>query len=345
MAVVACIVAVVAVAALMSARWRASHRVVIHEGTPLSGSYVASAVESKESSATAMTGLIEVPDVVGMTVDEARALLAVGGLTVKALASPAGETTPGVVLDQDPDAGTVVTRETTVSVWYASSGATVAGSANDPDSPRRGRFVVCIDPGHQAKADLRPEPIGPGARQTAPRCASGARGVVTGQTEAEFALAIALAVKRELEAHGVEVVLTRTTDAVNISNAERARVANESGADLFVRIHAGADTNGDVRGVRTLYPAGNEWVTGIGERSRSAAMYVQRSVVDVSGARDLGVAARSDLAGFNWSTVPAILVECGFLTNPVEDKLLATPSYRADIARGIAAGALQYLEG
>jgi N-acetylmuramoyl-L-alanine amidase len=209
---------------------------------------------------------------------------------------------------------------------------------------RRGRFVVCIDPGHQQKADLGLEPIGPGAKRTAAKCAAPAYGVVTGQSEAEVALEIAVAAQRELEAHGVRVVLTRTTNAVDISNAERARIANECGADLYVRIHAGSDTNGDLRGVRTLYPAGNEWVASISAASRAAAQEIQRSMVNVTGARDLGCVGRSDLAGFNWSTVPVVLVECGYLSNPIEDQRLATDAYRATVARGIAAGVLQYLE-
>ncbi|MDI6692880.1 MAG: N-acetylmuramoyl-L-alanine amidase [Anaerosomatales bacterium] len=336
------VVALVGAVAL-SARWRAEHRVTVGEAPPATVG-VAVASESVEASSV-VAGRVEVPNLVGMTLDEAKALLGTGGLSIRALASPAGETTPGVVLDQDPAPGTIVGRGGTVSVWYASAEAVVATSApNDPDAARGGRFVVCIDPGHQDKPNLAREPIGPGAAETVPKCAAGVTGVVTGQSEAVVALAIALELKRALEERGVTVVLTRTTNAVDIPNAERARIANECGADLFVRIHAGSDTNGDVSGVRTLYPAGNEWVAPISSASRAAAQAIQRALADATGAQDRGTASVSDLAGFNWSRVPAVLVECGYLTNPVEDRRLATEAYRSAVARGICAGVLQYLE-
>ena len=49
------------------------------------------------------------------------------------------------------------------------------------------------------------------------------------------------------------------------------------------------------------------------------------------------------MAGFNWSTVPALIVECGFMSNPVEDRLLASDAYQDRLADGIAAGVLEYL--
>ncbi|MCL4079018.1 N-acetylmuramoyl-L-alanine amidase [Coriobacteriia bacterium Es71-Z0120] len=338
------IVVVIFGAAALSSGWRAAHRMSILEPAPVTMVSEPTALASVAASGSVPAGRIEVPSVVGMTLEEAQALLGAGGLAVRALASPAGETTPGAVLEQDPAPGTIVGRDTTITVWYASTSVgSATGGSNDPDAVRRARFVVCIDPGHQEKADLGREPIGPGAKQTTAKCAAPAYGVVTGQSEAEVALEIAFAVRRELEAHGARVVLTRTTNAVDISNAERARIANECGADLYVRIHAGSDTNGDLRGVRTLYPAGNEWVAGITAASRTAAREIQRSVVNMTGARDLGSAGRNDLAGFNWSRVPVVLVECGYLSNPIEDQRLATAAYRATVARGIAAGVLHYL--
>ena len=61
------------------------------------------------------------------------------------------------------------------------------------------------------------------------------------------------------------------------------------------------------------------------------------------GSRDRGLHERSDLTGFNWADVPAILVEMGFMTNPTEDRLLATPAYRGKAARGMCEGVLAFL--
>ncbi len=342
MAVVAAAAIVAAVAAGAVAVRRAQ-RVHVLPGTSDAASS-AVALASTDATGAALVGRIEVPRVTGMLLADAQSLLAAGSLTVSTVPSPAGETTPGVVLSQDPAPGTVVDTGSTVTLWFASDGsADPASSPNDPDAARR-RYVVCIDPGHQARPNPAPEPIGPGAKQTAPKVAPGTVGVVTGQSEAEVALQVALALKQELEARGVAVVLTRTTNAVDISNAERAQVANDAGADLYVRIHAEADTNGDVSGIRTLFPGGNQWVAGIVGESKRAAEAVQRSVVSVTGAADRGIEARGDLAGFNWCRVPAVLVQCGYLSNPVEDRRLATAAYRARLARAIAAGVLEYLE-
>ena len=137
--------------------------------------------------------------------------------------------------------------------------------------------------------------------------------------------------------------MTRTTAAVDISNAQRAQVANDSGADLFLRVHADSNTNADVSGISTLYPAGNDWVAPIREESLRAAGIVHGQMIASTGANDRGINARADLSGFNWATVPSVLVETGFLSNPAEDKLLASEAYQDKLADGITRGVLEYL--
>ena len=66
---------------------------------------------------------------------------------------------------------------------------------------------------------------------------------------------------------------------------------------------------------------------------------MQATVVRQTGARNLGLVQRSDLTGFNWANVPAILVEAGFMTNPNERRLLQSVSYQLKVARGLVAGA------
>lgn len=215
--------------------------------------------------------------------------------------------------------------------------------AADPSAQSTG-FVVCIDPGHQAKANLDGEPIGPDASETKPQVTGGATGTVTGQPEHELVLAVSLLLAERLEAAGVKVVMTRTTANIDISNSERAALANEAKADLFVRVHADGNTDAGVHGLSTLYPAGNEWVKPIASESKAAATAIHRTALDVTKASDRGVIERSDLSGFNWCTVPTVLLECGFLSNAEEDRLLATGAYRAKLADGIAQGVLAYLE-
>ena len=206
-------------------------------------------------------------------------------------------------------------------------------------------FVVCIDPGHQAHNDVKLEPVGPGSKSEKPRASGGATGVTTGVPEYEVALQISMNLKKRLEAAGVKVVMTRTTNDVRVSNAERAKKANNAKADLFVRIHGGASTDPAESGITTVYPAKNRWTASIVPSSRTAANAIERSVCRTTGAAVCAVEQRGGMAGFNWSKVPAVLVETGFLSNPLEDKLMASPNYQDQLSEGIAQGVLVYLNG
>jgi N-acetylmuramoyl-L-alanine amidase len=205
-------------------------------------------------------------------------------------------------------------------------------------------WTVVLDPGHQAAADNRPEPVGPGSADTKPRASSGTRGVVTGISEAELVLDVALILRDALAAAGINVVMTRTTNDVQLSNIERANIANEAAADLFVRIHADGSSDPSVSGIHVLYPASTEgWTDDIATASKEATTIAQRELIAATGALDRGIDARSDMTGFNWSDVPVILPEIGFMSNAAEDRLLATPEHRAAIATGLAQAIVHFL--
>ncbi len=201
-----------------------------------------------------------------------------------------------------------------------------------------------IDPGHQAKGDSGLEPVGPGSSEKKAKVSSGTAGVVTGIPESELVLAVGLKLRDALKAAGIKVVMTRTTQDVRISNIERAQIANEAGADLFVRVHADGSDNSSVHGIHVLYPASIEgWTDDIAAASKKAAQLAQRELIAATGAKDRGIDARSDMTGFNWSDVPAIIPEIGFMTNAAEDKLLATAAYQDKIVKGLARAILSYL--
>jgi N-acetylmuramoyl-L-alanine amidase len=205
--------------------------------------------------------------------------------------------------------------------------------------------VVVIDPGHDLRANPQTEPIGPGSSTVKIKDGGGTHGVVTGLREAELNLRVALRLRPLLERAGVRVVMTRTrTDGTSIGNIARARIANRAHAALFLRIHADGSLDPSSRGTHTLYPAFHRgWTDDIYAPSHRAARLVQAELVRALGFPDRGLQERSDYTGFNWSDVPAILVELGFMTNPTEDRLLATPAYERRAAVGLCRGTLRVL--
>lgn len=207
-----------------------------------------------------------------------------------------------------------------------------------------GQKVVCLDPGHQAHPDLALEPIGPGSKVMKPKVEAGTRGVVTRVPESELNLTIALKLRAVLEAHGVKVVMTRTTQNVNISNIQRAEIANAAHANLFVRIHANGNSNPNIHGIEVLYPTRIKgWTDAIAASSKQAAAIAEKDLVAATGAGNLGIIARSDITGFNWSKVPVILPEIGFMTNPTEDRLMETSAYQTKIVDALARAILTFI--
>jgi N-acetylmuramoyl-L-alanine amidase len=215
-----------------------------------------------------------------------------------------------------------------------------------PASTQAAAPVVVIDPGHDRRANLATEPIGPGSSQRKIKDGGGTRGVVTGVTEADLVLDVSLRLRALLRRAGVRVVMTRTrTAGAGMGNVARARIANEAGAALFLRVHAdGHPTSSAVRGSHVLVPAlRREWTDDVYAESRRAATVVLAAVTRALGFPPRGITERSDFTGFNWADVPVILVELGFMTNPVEDRLLATPAIRQRAAVGLCRGTLRFL--
>jgi N-acetylmuramoyl-L-alanine amidase len=206
-------------------------------------------------------------------------------------------------------------------------------------------FVVVIDAGHQAKADLRTEPVGPGSKTKKPRVEGGASGIATHRPESLDNLQVALRLRDELVKRGVKVVMVRTTQKVDIPNSKRARIANAAHADLFIRLHCDSSTNHAVKGVLTLVPAKNKWTRRIYAASARAGRDVQRAALKTTHDKNRGITKRGDLSGFNWSTVPTTLIEMGVMSNRAEDRALATAAYQHKLAVGIANGIMSFLAG
>ncbi len=205
--------------------------------------------------------------------------------------------------------------------------------------------VVVIDPGHDARANLATEPIGPRSATRKVKDGGGTHGVVTGIREADLVLDVSLRLRTLLRRAGVNVVMTRTrTKGVSMGNVARARIANRADAGLFLRVHADGHSSAAVRGTHTLAPALRRgWTDDVYRQSGRAATLVQGELVRTLGFPDRGTGERSDFTGFNWADVPVILVELGFMTNPVEDRQLARPAVRRRAALGLCRGTLRVI--
>ena len=203
---------------------------------------------------------------------------------------------------------------------------------------------VAIDAGHQAHGNSEQEPIGPGASQTKAKVASGTTGRTTGVTEYQLNLDVSLKLRDELEARGYEVYMIRETNDVDISNTERAQLAAESGADILVRIHANGSDNTSVAGALTMAPStANPYLSQelIAECQKLSQCIITTFCAS-TGANNQGVYQTDEMSGLNWCSIPATIVEMGYMTNPDEDTRMQTAEYQQQMVTGIADGIDQY---
>ena len=200
--------------------------------------------------------------------------------------------------------------------------------------------IICIDAGHQQHGISEQEPNGPGSTVMKAKLTTGTQGAATGLTEYQLNLDVSLKLRDELAARGYSVVMIRETNDCPLSNAERAQVANSSGAEVFVRVHANSSDDASVRGAMFYAPSpANPYMSQeLIAASNALANTMLNSFCVTTGLQNRGLIQADDMTGINWCTVPVTIAEMGFMSNPDEDRLMADPSFQTTMAQGLANG-------
>ena len=208
-------------------------------------------------------------------------------------------------------------------------------------------FLISIDPGHQApEIDMSAkEPNAPGSSTMKTKATGGTTGRYSGIPEYQLNFDISLMLRDELEAQGYDVIMTRENNETAISNAERAMLANEAGADIAVRIHANGSESSSANGALVLIGSSdNPYVGSLYEESLSLGEKVLDAYCSATGMKNLGVQTNDTMTGINWSQIPVIILEMGFMTNEQDDLNMADSGFREKMAEGIVMGINAYYE-
>lgn len=200
-------------------------------------------------------------------------------------------------------------------------------------------YTIAIDPGHQAHGNSEKEPIGPGSTTMKAKVAGGTQGVSTGIPEYELTLNIALLLRDNLVAKGYNVVMIRETNDVDISNSQRAQIANEAGADVFIRLHADAVDSSSVTGATALcQTSSNPYNGALYTKSRLLSECVLSSYTQITGIKSRGISETDTMTGINWAQVPVTIIEMGFMTNASEDQKMNDPEFQMLMVEGLSSG-------
>lgn len=207
---------------------------------------------------------------------------------------------------------------------------------------REAAHIVYIDPSKQIMADSDKEPVGPGSEETKDRMSSPGIGVSTGNFEYDITLSLARKIKSLLETRGYIVILSRDSSSISMSNRERALLANTTSAEVYIKLQAGTaspEVNGMMGFVITK---NNPYNSDDYDKSYELCSMLLDNASAAAGSGKRGIVYTDKLTVLNHCSMPAAVINIGFLSNQDDDKKLAEDAYLDKIAEGIADGCDEY---
>lgn len=258
-------------------------------------------------------------------------------ITVQPSPSPSPSLTPG----PSPTAVASANKEDGVSANQQQAGILSSNRQEEKPSAFGAGHVVGIDPGHQGPhVDMSAtEPNGPGSGEMKAKATSGTSGAYSGIGEYQLNLDVSLKLQRILEDRGYRVVMTRTDNDTAISNAERALLAADEGAEIYVRIHANGSDDHGVQGALSMCPSQeNPYVSELYGESQRLSQHLLDAYCAATDFENRGIQYTDTMTGINWSRVPVTILEMGFMTNEHDDMAMADDGFQQTMAEGIADG-------
>lgn len=205
-------------------------------------------------------------------------------------------------------------------------------------SENQDKKVIVIDPGHGGNGNTEMELQSPNSNVMKIKDPGGASGINSGTPEYVIAWNVSLKLKSLLENEGYKVLLTKNSINESPGNIERAEVGNKNNAALEIRIHCDSADAVSAHGATMLVPSPVDYVKDVSSISKTYGEEILSTLVNEAGMYNRGISERSDLTGFNWSKVPVILIELGFLSNSNEEQLLISDEYENKLAKGLCDG-------
>lgn len=238
------------------------------------------------------------------------------------------------------------TRMTTETLSTEQATVVTTEMALQEKNPRED-ILIAIDPGHQSEqVDMSAqEPNAPGSSEMKMKATGGTTGRYTGVPEYQLNLDISLKLRDALVSKGYKVIMTREDNDTAISNMERAILANENGADIAVRIHANGSEDPGTNGALALIGSeGNPYVGALYDSSYHLANSILQAYCDSTGMKNLGINTNDTMTGINWSKIPVMILEMGFMSNESDDRNMEDPDYQSRMVEGIVSGIENYYD-